>query len=205
MDIILKYFPELNETQINQLKDLGLLYEEWNSKINLISRKDMGHFYERHVLHSLGIAKCNPFVPGTTILDVGTGGGFPGIPLAIIFPESNFLLVDAIGKKITVVKEVTASIKLTNVEARQVRAEELKDKYDFVVSRGVARSKPFYEWVKTKILKSNRDQKSGILYLKGGDLSEELAELNVKTKTFNLNDFFSEEFFETKKVIYVPF
>lgn len=201
--LIQKYFPGLNSQQISQFEQLHELYSHWNSQINVISRKDIDLLYERHVLHSLGIAKAMEFKPGTKILDVGTGGGFPGIPLAIMFPESDFLLVDSIGKKIKVVNEVSAGLKLTNVTGRQQRAEEVKEKFHFVVSRAVTEFPVFYNWVKDKFLKDNfNDLPNGILYLKGGDLQEEFGKLYGKAKFYDLKDFFSEEFFETKKVVY---
>ncbi len=204
-DIILKYFPDLSEKQKKQFEMLFDLYSEWNEKINVISRKDIDNLYTNHVLHSLGIAKVQQFKGGSDILDVGTGGGFPGIPLAILFPEVNFHLVDSIGKKITVVKEVSASLGLKNVKAEQARAEQLKGEYDFIVSRAVTRIKEFHQWIhrKTKA-KSMHERDNGILYLKGGDLEEELNELKKPYQLYNLSDYFKEEFFETKKVVYVP-
>lgn len=203
--IILKYFPDLSETQKKQFEMLFDLYSEWNEKINVISRKDIDNLYTNHVLHSLGIAKVQQFKAGSAILDVGTGGGFPGIPLAILFPEVNFHLVDSIGKKITVVKEVSAALGLKNVKAEQARAEQLKGEYDFIVSRAVTRIKEFHQWIhrKTKA-KSIHERDNGILYLKGGDLEEELNELKKPYQLYDLSDYFKEEFFETKKVVYVP-
>jgi 16S rRNA (guanine527-N7)-methyltransferase len=204
-ELIPQYFPHLSINQTSQFSQLFDLYSEWNEKINVISRKDIDHLYERHVLHSLGIAKAMSFRPGTKILDVGTGGGFPGIPLAILFPDCQFHLVDSIGKKITVVKEVAKAIGLTNLTAEQTRAELVKDEYDFVISRAVTRLKPFYQWVKNKIKKNGFNVlPNGILYLKGGELAQELKEAKKKHQLFNLSDYFSEEFFETKKVVYVP-
>jgi len=204
-DIIYHYFPDLNPVQKDQFSKLYSLYEEWNSKINVISRKDIENLYINHVLHSLGIAKVTSFKPGTKILDVGTGGGFPGIPLAILFPETNFHLVDSIGKKITVVQNVADGLGLKNVRAEQIRAEQIKDEYDFIVSRAGTRFKEFYSWVNRKVKKqSAHDLYNGILYLKGGDLTEELAELKRPHQIFDLTDYFKEEFFETKKVVYVP-
>jgi len=205
MDIIKKYFPELSEKQFNQFAQLKDLYIDWNSKINVISRKDIDELYERHVLHSLAIAKVIEFKPNTKILDVGTGGGFPGIPLAIMFPESNFHLVDSIGKKITVVNEISSAINLKNLKADHERAEKIKDNYDFIVSRAVTAFPTFYNWVKTKVnKKSFNDLKNGILYLKGGDLSEELKDFENKITTYSITQYFAESFFETKKVIYLP-
>ena len=203
--LIQSYFPDLNEAQLAQFDQLQELYDDWNSKINVISRKDMKHFYLHHVLHSLGIVKVMPFVPDTKILDIGTGGGFPGIPLAIMFPETHFHLVDSIGKKITVVKDVVKQLKLTNVEAQQARAEELVRKYDFVISRAVTRMATFYPWVKNKIRKEDiNEYPNGILYLKGGEVDEELEELGKSYVVYHLEDYFKEEFFETKKVIFMP-
>lgn len=203
--IIQHYFPALSTTQQAQFELLFSLYSEWNEKINVISRKDIENLYINHVLHSLGIAKVQTFKPGSDILDVGTGGGFPGIPLAILFPETNFHLVDSIGKKITVVNEVAKGIGLTNVKAEQARAEQLKGEYDFIVSRAVTRIKEFYQWIhrKTKAT-SVHERENGILYLKGGDLEEELNELKKPYQLYNLADHFKEDFFETKKVVFVP-
>ncbi|MTI20593.1 16S rRNA (guanine(527)-N(7))-methyltransferase RsmG [Fulvivirga sp. RKSG066] len=204
-DIINKYFPDLTPLQKEQFSKLQELYTSWNEKINVISRKDIDALYVRHVLHSLGIAKVMSFEPGTKVLDVGTDGGFPGIPLAILFPDVQFHLVDSIGKKIKVVKAVSEALGLENVEADQMRAEQLKSQYHFVVSRAVTRLKPFYQWVKNKFLKDDFNQlPNGILYLKGGDLKEELTESKKRYKLYNLPDFFEEPFFETKKVVYVP-
>ncbi len=203
--LIFSYFPNLSEKQIGQFDRLQELYDDWNSKINVISRKDMEQFYVHHVLHSLGIAKVTTFLPGTKILDIGTGGGFPGIPLAILFPEVHFHLVDSIGKKINVVKEVTKALSLPNVEAQQARAEELVRKYDFVVSRAVTRMANFYPWVKGKIkLEDFNEFQNGILYLKGGDVDEEMEELDKSYVSYHLEDYFKEDFFETKKVVYMP-
>lgn len=203
--LIKSYFPDLTETQLVQFDKLQELYEDWNSKINVISRKDMEQFYVHHVLHSLGIVKVMPFEPGTKILDIGTGGGFPGIPLAIMFPDTHFHLVDSIGKKITVVKDVVKQLKLSNVEAQQARAEELVRKYDFVISRAVTRMANFYPWVKNKIRKEDiNEYPNGILYLKGGEVDEEMEELDKSYVVYHLEDYFKEEFFETKKVIYMP-
>ena len=201
--IIQKYFPELSPAQLSQFAHLQALYEDWNSKINVISRKDMESFYERHVLHSLGIAKIMSFKPGTKIMDVGTGGGFPGIPLAILFPESEFLLVDSIGKKIKVVQEVAAALQLSNVKAIQQRAEEVDKRFHFIVSRAVTEFPIFHSWVKTKFMGDQfNDLANGILYLKGGDLQEEFGKLYSRAKFYELKDIFEEEFFETKKVVY---
>lgn len=203
--LILSYFPDLSEKQIEQFDRLQALYEDWNAKINVISRKDMEQFYIHHVLHSLGIAKVMGFQPGTKVLDIGTGGGFPGIPLAILFPDTHFHLVDSIGKKISVVKEVAKALKLYNAEAQQARAENLVRKYDFVVSRAVTRMANFYPWVKGKIKREDFNEfQNGILYLKGGDVDEEMEELDRSYVTYHLDDYFKEDFFETKKVVYMP-
>lgn len=204
MHEILKYFPELTSLQRDQFEMLGGLYTDWNAKINVISRKDIDELYTRHVLHSLAIAKVQLFLPGTFVLDVGTGGGFPGIPLAIMFPETRFLLIDVIGKKITVVKAVANSLGLKNVKAEQMRAENVKGDFDFIVSRAVTNMPDFYLWVKDKIKKQQKHElQNGILYLKGGDLSNELKDFPKATQ-YPISDFFSNEFFETKKVVHVP-
>lgn len=203
-EIVFKYFPQLTTLQKNQILQLEELYQDWNQKINVVSRKDIDELYLRHVLHSLGIAKVQSFNAGAKVLDVGTGGGFPGIPLAILFPETQFTLVDAIGKKIKVVNEVIAGLKLENIEAHHKRVEDLSGQFDFIVSRAVAAMPTFVHWTRGKIKKESiHERKNGILYLKGGDLSEELAEYK-NVQIFNLTDFFEEEFFETKKVVYLP-
>lgn len=202
VELIEKHFPNLTEEQKNQFAKLEELYKEWNEKINVISRKDMDSLYEKHILHSLGIAKVMEFAPNTKVLDIGTGGGFPGIPLAILFPEVQFTLIDSIGKKITVVKEVSAGIGLKNVTAIHGRAESLKEKFHFVVSRAVTQMPVFLRWLKGKFEKEQFNPKhNGVLYLKGGDLAEELA--GLKCEIFSLQDFFETEFFETKKVVYL--
>ncbi len=204
VNIILKYFPEISEEQKQQFKKLEFLYKDWNMKINVVSRKDIDELYLRHVLHSLGIAKIHSFRSGSEVLDVGTGGGFPGIPLAILFPEVQFTLVDAIGKKIKVVQEVVDGLGITNVKAIRTRVEDLDVQFDFIVSRAVAAMPTFVRWVKGKIKKdSHHDIKNGILYLKGGDLSEELKDYKT-TQIFDLTNFYEEDFFETKKVVYLP-
>ena len=204
MEAILQYFPELTPTQQKQFSDLRALYELWNSQINVISRKDVDNFYERHVLHSLGIAKVYAFQPGSRVLDVGTGGGFPGIPLAILFPETTFVLVDSIGKKIKVVTEVAAALGLTNVQAHHLRAEDVKGSFEFVVSRAVTAMPVFVEWVKNKIKKGKSSDgfPHGILYLKGGDLTDEFKNVPGKFKEYPLAAYFTEAFFQTKKVIH---
>ena len=204
MEEILLQFPQLTDIQKEQFRKLEELYVEWNEKINVISRKDIGSLYLKHVLHSLAIAKVQRFEPGTYILDVGTGGGFPGIPLAILFPETRFYLIDVIMKKITVVKAVVEGLGLKNVKAEQLRAENVKGDFDFIVSRAVTNMPDFFSWVKGKIKKQNKNElKNGILYLKGGDLTEELKEF-PKAKEYPISDFFSDEFFETKKVVHLP-
>lgn len=202
--LITHYFPNLTEDQINKFGQLRDLYEHWNAQINVISRKDLDNFYERHVLHSLAISKVMEFSPDSKILDIGTGGGFPGIPLAILFPECEFLLVDSIGKKIKVVNGVTESLGLTNVRAEHARAEQVKEQFDFIVSRAVTAMPAFLNWTREKFLKANNNPlKNGILYLKGGDLTKEMATVTKAVQYFNISDFYTEEFFETKKVVYV--
>lgn len=204
MQLLLKYFPNLTEDQIEKFKKLESLYQDWNLKINVVSRKDIDELYMRHVLHSLGIAKVINFKDGTKLLDVGTGGGFPGIPLAILFPECSFHLVDSIAKKLKVVDEVVAGLGLTNVKTTHSRVEAINDTYDFIISRAVAAMPTFVHWVKGKIAKQqNHELKNGILYLKGGDLSEELKDYRTTT-IYNLTDYFEEDFYETKKVVHLP-
>lgn len=202
--IIEKYFPNLSEEQKSKFKALYEIYDEWNQQINVISRKDMDSFYERHVLHSLGISKIMPFVDGSKILDIGTGGGFPGIPLAIMYPNCEFLLVDSIGKKIKVVNAVAEALELKNVRGVHERAEKIKEKFDFIVSRAVTAMPDFLQWTNNKFATSNKNEfPNGILYLKGGDLLEEMGPVRKHYKFYELNKFYKEEFFETKKVVYV--
>jgi 16S rRNA (guanine527-N7)-methyltransferase len=204
VDIITKYFPELSPLQLQQFAQLEELYSFWNAQINVISRKDTENFYSHHVLHSLGIAKVCSFKQGSSILDIGTGGGFPGIPLAILFPETSFVLVDSIGKKIKVVNEVALALGLTNVTAHHARAEEIKGDFDFIVSRAVTQMPIFLKWVQGKVKKkSEHELVNGILYLKGGDLSEEMKPVKHLHREFLLSNYYDEPFFETKKVIYV--
>jgi len=204
MEEILKYFPNLTDIQKQQFEKLEELYQDWNAKINVISRKDIDELYTKHVLHSLAIAKIQKFEPGTYVLDVGTGGGFPGIPLAILFPETRFYLIDVILKKINVVKAVAEALELKNVKAEQIRAENVKGDFDFIVSRAVTNMPDFVSWVKDKIKKQNKHElKNGILYLKGGDLTEELKDFPKATE-YNISEFFDNEFFETKKVVHLP-
>lgn len=202
VSLILKYFPEITDEQKQQFEKLEQLYTEWNEKINVISRKDMDGLYEKHILHSLGIAKVMPFADGTKVLDVGTGGGFPGIPLAILFPKVSFTLIDSIGKKIKVVEAVSEGLGLKNVTAVHGRAEKLKEKFHFVVSRAVTQMPEFLRWLKGKFEKEQFNEKhNGVLYLKGGDLAEELA--GLRCEIFQLKNYFEEEFFDTKKVVYL--
>jgi len=203
MEIIHKYFKNLSDTQIDQFSKLQELYQDWNLKINVVSRKDIDELYLRHVLHSLGIAKVIEFKPNAKVMDVGTGGGFPGIPLAILFPETQFHLVDSIGKKIKVVDEVVQGLGLQNVKTTNGRVEEVKDTYDFIVSRAVAQMETFVGWTKGRISKKqNHKLKNGILYLKGGDLTEELEKYTSAT-TYDLPNYFDEPFFETKKLVHL--
>jgi 16S rRNA (guanine527-N7)-methyltransferase len=205
MEIILRYFPELNDIQRDKFGRLQELYTYWNERINLISRKDIDNLYLHHVLHSLALAKIITFKADTKILDVGTGGGFPGIPLAIFFPEVHFHLVDSVGKKIKVVEDVVNQLALTNVTYENIRAEQLKTKYDFVISRAVTSLSEFVLWVQGKINKQGRHNvKNGIFYLKGGDLTEEIKPFKKKATLFDIKDYFAEEYFETKKIIYLP-
>ena len=204
MNLIFKYFPDLTEDQIDKFKQLDTLYQDWNLKINVVSRKDIDELYLRHVLHSLAIAKVIQFKDDSKILDVGTGGGFPGIPLAIMFPEVQFHLVDSISKKLKVVNEVVEGLGLTNVRTTHSRVEEINDTYDFIVSRAVAAMPTFVHWVKGKISKKQKHElKNGILYLKGGELGEELEDF-PKAIIYNLSNFYTEAFFETKKLVHLP-
>jgi 16S rRNA (guanine527-N7)-methyltransferase len=205
LSIISTYFPDITAHQQQQFAQLQELYEHWNAQINVISRKDIELLYERHVLHSLGIAKVMRFKPNTRIMDVGCGGGFPGIPLAILFPEASFYLVDSIGKKIKVVNEIAAALELKNVRAEHKRAEEVKEKFEFVISRAVTEFPAFYRWIQNKISKEQFNAlPNGVLYLKGGDLSEEFKDFKKRVVFYDLKDYFKEEFFETKKVVYLP-
>lgn len=205
LSIIFKYFPHLTPLQQQQFARLQELYEHWNAQINVISRKDIDLLYERHVLHSLGIAKVMQFKPRTRIMDVGCGGGFPGIPLAILFPEVSFYLIDSIGKKIKVVNEVATALKLKNIKAEHKRAEEVKEKFEFIVSRAVTEFPVFYKWVQNKTSKEQFNTlPNGILYLKGGDLTEEFRDFKKRVVFYELKDYFQEGFFETKKVVYLP-
>jgi 16S rRNA (guanine527-N7)-methyltransferase len=204
VEIIFENFPNLSEKQKQEFRKLEELYKDWNQKINVVSRKDIDELYLRHVLHSLGIAKFIEFKEGSTVLDVGTGGGFPGIPLAILFPEVHFTLVDSIGKKIKVVNEVVEGLQLTNVTTINARVEEIPGKFDFIVSRAVAAMPTFVHWIKGKIKKESKHPiRNGILYLKGGDLNEELKDYKT-AEIYNLTDYFKEDFFETKKMVYLP-
>jgi 16S rRNA (guanine527-N7)-methyltransferase len=204
MELILKYFPNLTEDQIDKFEKLQALYQDWNLKINVVSRKDIDELYLRHVLHSLGIAKVIKFKDGTKILDVGTGGGFPGIPLAILFPDCNFHLVDSINKKLKVVNGIASDLGLNNIKTTHTRVEAINDTYDFIISRAVTTMPTFVSWVKGKVSKTqNHEIRNGIFYLKGGDLTEELQ--NYKSVSiYNLSDYFTEAFFETKKVVHLP-
>lgn len=204
MELILKYFPNLTEDQIEKFEKLEALYQDWNLKINVVSRKDIDELYLRHVVHSLAIAKVIQFKAGSKLMDVGTGGGFPGIPLAILFPECSFHLVDSIAKKLKVVNEVVDGLGLTNVKTTHSRVEAIDDTYDFIISRAVAAMPTFVHWVKGKIAKQqNHDLKNGILYLKGGDLTEELQDYKTTT-IYDLKNFYDEDFYDTKKVVHLP-
>ena len=205
MDLLRKYFPDLSQLQIDRFEELGSLYREWNEKINVISRKDIDELYVRHVLHSLAIAKIIRFKPGTNLLDVGTGGGFPGIPLAILFPDSNFTLIDAIGKKIMVVQKVAEQLKLINVKAQKNRVQEIKLRYDFVISRAVTAFPDFVSMVRKNVSPhSGNALPNGIIYLKGGNFEAEISAFKASAEIFDLSKIFKEPFFETKKVIYMP-
>lgn len=205
ISLIEKYFPSLNESQKSRFSDLKDLYITWNNNINVISRKDMDLFYEHHVLHSLSIAKFIEFKPGTTVMDIGTGGGFPGIPLAILFPDVKLFLIDSIGKKIKVVNEVAAALKLTNVETQKGRAEEVQQTFDFVITRAVAAFPLLKTWCNNKIKQIGFNEiPNGIIALKGGDLVDELKGLEKKIKITDISTYFTESYFETKKIVYLP-
>jgi 16S rRNA (guanine527-N7)-methyltransferase len=204
MELILKYFPDLTPLQIEQFTKLEALYQDWNLKINVVSRKDIDELYLRHVLHSLAIAKIINFKDGSSMMDVGTGGGFPGIPLAILFPECEFHLVDSINKKLNVVREVVAGLELQNVKVTHSRVEEIKETYDFIISRAVAAMPTFVHWIKGKVSKTQQNElKNGIIYLKGGDLTEELQDYKTTT-IYNISDYFEDDFFDTKKIVHLP-
>lgn len=204
-EIINQYFPDLSQTQKDQFDALDELYRFWNAQINLVSRKDIDMLYLHHILHSLAIAKVISFLPGEKVLDVGTGGGFPGIPLAIMFPETDFHLVDSIGKKIKVVQEVSLALGLKNVRATHARAEQIDEKFNFIVSRAVTRLSDFYPWIKGKFGKKSLNKlQNGILYLKGGDLRQEIEESGLKVELIPLPNYFKEEYFDTKYVVYIP-
>lgn len=206
MELIEKYFPNLEKEKYDKLAALKAIYEDWNTKINVISRKDMENFYERHVLHSLAISNIIQFDPNTEIMDIGTGGGFPGIPLAIMNPESSFLLVDSIGKKLKVVEEVKNALNLSNVTTQHIRAEDINQKFDFVISRAVTTLPEIAGWCKGKFKKNSTNSlKNGLIYLKGGDFGEEVVLLKRKVFVWDINTWFKEEFFETKKVVHIVF
>ena len=204
MEQLQSYFPNLTTDQIKQFEQLPALYEYWNAQINVISRKDIDYLLERHILHSLGIAKVMSFESGSKVLDVGTGGGFPGIPLAILFPEVNFFLVDSVAKKIKVVQSIVNTLGLQNVRSEHQRAEKVKEKFDFIVSRAVTRMPDFLKWIRNKFKQEFINEfPNGVLYLKGGDLTDEMASVNNYYNEFPLSDYYQEDFFETKKVVYV--
>ena len=204
--VVAKYFPSLSPTQEKQFSEIGHIYADWNAKINVVSRKYFDDFYVRHVLHSLSIAKFISFQPGAHVMDLGTGGGFPGIPLAILFPETTFTLVDSIGKKVRVVNDVAERLGLTNVTGIRSRSEQVEGTFDFVVTRAVARAWTLYDWTKKQMAAEHRhDIRNGIICQKGGDLKEELYELNRPYESVDVASYFEEDYFETKKLIYIPF
>lgn len=204
IELVIKYFENITKKQIDQFTQLEALYQEWNTKINVISRKDIDFLYERHVLHALSIAKVLSFKPNSSVMDVGTGGGFPGVPLAILFPKTNFYLIDSIGKKIKVVDKIKNALELDNVKAEQIRVEKVKQEFDFIISRAVTQMPQFVAWVRKKVKKESiHEFRNGILYLKGGDLKEELKDY-PSAQIYNIKDFYEEVFYETKKVVYLP-
>jgi 16S rRNA (guanine527-N7)-methyltransferase len=205
-DLIIKYFPGISEKQLDQFGRLTALYSMWNNRVNLISRKDFLFLQERHILHSLAIAKFIQFHPGSYIMDAGTGGGFPGIPLSIFFPDSRFMLVDSIGKKTRAVRDIAGELKLVNVEVMQERVEKIKEQFDYVVSRAVTGLSTFYAWTKNRIKAAQRNKRSnGIIYLKGGDLTAELKELNQYAEIYDISTYFREPFFSSKKLVFIPY
>ncbi len=203
-ELLLKYFDYISDEKLAKLAELNALYSEWNQKINVISRKDIANFDERHLLHSLSIAKIISFKAGTKIMDVGTGGGLPGIPLAILFPEADFLLVDSIGKKLKVVDDICAQLHIENVQTKHDRAENIPQSFDFIISRAVSNIPLFMSWVQYKIKKEAFNElKNGVLYIKGGEVEEEMKAIKQQSKTYAISDFYEEEFFKTKKILHI--